>query len=101
MAGSGNAHLRGSDMVLRAENVNVEFNLGDKKVVRAVSGVSIDIAKGETLAVVGESGCGKSSLGKALLQLPKPTSGSVFLNGTDITANKSSRDEPLLEEIYA
>jgi uncharacterized protein YbaA (DUF1428 family) len=51
MAGSGNAHLRGSDMVLRAENVNVEFNIGDKKIVRAVSGVSIDIAKGETLAV--------------------------------------------------
>ena len=85
MAGSGNAHLRGSDMVLRAENVNVEFNLGDKKVV------SIDIAKGETLAVVGESGCGKSSLGKALLQLPKPTSGSVFLNGTDITALKGEK----------
>jgi peptide/nickel transport system ATP-binding protein len=78
-------------MVLRAENVNVEFNLGDKKVVRAVSGVSIDIAKGETLAVVGESGCGKSSLGKALLQLPKPTSGSVFLNGTDITALKGEK----------
>ena len=91
MAGSGNAHLRGSDMVLRAEKVNVEFNLGDKKVVRAVSGVSIDIAKGETLAVVGESGCGKSSLGKALLQLPKPTSGSVFLNGTDITALKGEK----------
>jgi peptide/nickel transport system ATP-binding protein len=78
-------------MVLRAENVNVEFNLGDKKVVRAVSGVSIDIAKGETLAVVGESGCGKSSLGKALLQLPKPTSGSVFLNGTDITVLKGEK----------
>jgi peptide/nickel transport system ATP-binding protein len=78
-------------MVLRAENVNVEFNLGDKKIVRAVSGVSIDIAKGETLAVVGESGCGKSSLGKALLQLPKPTSGSVFLNGTDITALKGEK----------
>jgi peptide/nickel transport system ATP-binding protein len=78
-------------MVLRAENVNVEFNIGDKKIVRAVSGVSIDIAKGETLAVVGESGCGKSSLGKALLQLPKPTSGSVFLNGTDITALKGEK----------
>ena len=91
MAGSGNAHLRGSDMVLRAENINVEFNLGEKKIVRAVSGVSIDIAKGETLAVVGESGCGKSSLGKALLQLPKPTSGSVFLNGTDITALKGEK----------
>jgi peptide/nickel transport system ATP-binding protein len=86
MAGTGNAHLRGEGMVLRANDINVEFKLGDKKVVKAVSGVSIDIAKGETLAVVGESGCGKSSLGKALLQLPKPTSGSVILNDVDITA---------------
>jgi peptide/nickel transport system ATP-binding protein len=72
-------------MVLRALDVNVEFSVADKKVVKAVSGVSIDIAKGETLAIVGESGCGKSSLGKALLQLPKPTSGTVILNGTEIT----------------
>jgi len=86
MAGTGNAHLRGEGMVLRANDINVEFKIGDKKVVKAVSGVSIDIAKGETLAVVGESGCGKSSLGKALLQLPKPTSGSVILNDVDITA---------------
>ena len=86
MAGTGNAHLRGEGMVLRANDINVEFKLGEKKVVKAVSGVSIDIAKGETLAVVGESGCGKSSLGKALLQLPKPTSGSVILNDVDITA---------------
>jgi len=86
MAGSGNAHLRGDGMVLRAIDINVEFNLGSQKIVKAVSGVSIDIAKGETLAVVGESGCGKSSLGKALLQLPKPTSGSVVLNDVDITA---------------
>jgi peptide/nickel transport system ATP-binding protein len=86
MAGTGNAHMRGEGMVLRAEDINVEFNLGENKIVKAVSGVSIDIAKGETLAVVGESGCGKSSLGKALLQLPKPTSGSVILNGVNITA---------------
>ena len=86
MAGTGNAHLRGDGMVLRANDINVEFNLGDKKIVKAVSGVSLDIAKGETLAVVGESGCGKSSLGKALLQIPKPTSGSVVLNDIDITA---------------
>jgi len=91
MAGTGNAHLRGDGMVLRANDINVEFNLGDNKIVKAVSGVSIDIAKGETLAVVGESGCGKSSLGKALLQLPKPTSGSVILNDVDITALRGEK----------
>ena len=91
MAGTGNAHLRGDEMVLRANDINVEFDLGDNKIVKAVSGVSIDIAKGETLAVVGESGCGKSSLGKALLQLPKPTSGSVILNDVDITALRGEK----------
>ena len=85
MAGTGRAHLRGEEMVLRAEDINVNFTLGDGKTVQAVSGVSFDIAKSETLSIVGESGCGKSSLGKALLQLPKPTSGSVILNNTNIT----------------
>ena len=85
MAGTGRAHLRGEEMVLRAEDINVNFSLGDGKTVQAVSGVSFDIAKSETLSIVGESGCGKSSLGKALLQLPKPTSGSVILNNTNIT----------------
>ena len=42
MAGTGNAHLRGDGMVLRANDINVEFNLGDKKIVKAVSGVSLD-----------------------------------------------------------
>jgi len=91
MAGTGNAHLRRDGIVLRANDINVEFDLGDNKIVKAVSGVSIDIAKGETLAVVGESGCGKSSLGKALLQLPKPTSGSVILNDVDITALRGEK----------
>ena len=45
--------------------------------VQAVSGVSFDIRRGETLGVVGESGCGKSTTGRAVLQLHKPTSGSV------------------------
>ena len=85
MAGTGRAHLRGEEMVLRAEDINVNFTLGEGKTVQAVSGVSFDIAKSETLSIVGESGCGKSSLGKALLQLPKPTSGSVILNNTNIT----------------
>jgi peptide/nickel transport system ATP-binding protein len=86
MAGSGKAHLRNSEeIILRVEDLTMEFPAGGKKFVRAVSGISFDIERGETLAIVGESGCGKSTLGKAILQLPKPTSGSVNFQGKQLT----------------
>ncbi len=53
--------------------------------VRAVDGVSFYIAEGETLGLVGESGCGKSSLGRAVLLLEKPTEGKIIFQGVDIT----------------
>ena len=86
MAGSGKAHLRNNDnIILRVEDLTMEFAVGRKKFVRAVSGISFDIERGETLAIVGESGCGNSTLGKAILQLPKPTSGSVNFQGQELT----------------
>lgn len=59
--------------------------LGEKKKVKAVDGVSFHIEQGETLGIVGESGCGKSSLGRTILQLIKPTSGDIFFGGKNIT----------------
>ena len=86
MAGSGKAHLRDGEMLLRVEDLTVEFDAPPGRKVHAVSGISFDISRGETLGLVGESGCGKSTTGRALLQLPKPTSGSVVLNGENLVA---------------
>ena len=56
--------------------------------VKAVDDVSFDVARGETLALVGESGCGKTTTGRALLRLIEPTRGSVHFDGTDVLALK-------------
>jgi peptide/nickel transport system ATP-binding protein len=86
MAGTGTAHLRSRDDVLvRVEDLVVEFPAKRGGRIHAVSGISFDIREGETLGVVGESGCGKSTTGRAIMQLPKPTSGSVCFGGTELT----------------
>ena len=86
MAGTGTAHLRdGDDILLRVEGLTVEFPAPGGNRVKAVSGISFDIKKGETLGLVGESGCGKSTTGRAIIQLPPPTAGSVQLNGDELT----------------
>src|SRR5687768_15439874 len=90
MAGTGTAHLR-ENALLRVDDLVVEFPAGPGNKVHAVSGISLDIVDGETLGLVGESGCGKSTTGRAIMQLPHPTSGSVSFNGKDLT--KLDREE--------
>ncbi len=86
MAGSGTAHMRNTvDAVLTVRDLTVEFRVAKDKIVKAVSGLSFDVIKGETLAIVGESGCGKTTLARAVLQLPPPNSGEVVFDGTDLT----------------
>ncbi|QLQ30671.1 MAG: ABC transporter ATP-binding protein [Candidatus Thiothrix singaporensis] len=63
--------------------------------VRAVDGVSLDIPKGRIVALVGESGCGKTTLGRAVLQLEKPTSGSIRLRGQELVGLSARELRPL------
>ena len=83
--------------ILTMKNVSVHFPVKGglpflkRGVIQAVSDVSLTVQHGETFGIVGESGCGKTTLANAMIGMVKPTSGEVFFNGTDL--NKLSRDE--------
>jgi oligopeptide/dipeptide ABC transporter ATP-binding protein len=67
--------------------------------VKAVDGITFDIAHGETLGLVGESGCGKSTAGRTIAKLLEPTSGNIVFNGSDITDYSRSQMRPLRSEM--
>jgi oligopeptide transport system ATP-binding protein len=96
-------------VLLRVENLTKYFpitgGLLGRQVgaVRAVDGISFDIKQGETLGLVGESGCGKSTTGRAILQLHKPTSGNVFFENADLTkisAEELRKLRPRMQMIF-
>ena len=90
MAGSGTAHLRPDLRPAAAgrEPRTSSSAAGRGRSVKAVTNVSLDVLEGETLGLVGESGCGKSTTGRAIMQLPRPTSGHVWFEGEDLTTLK-------------
>jgi oligopeptide transport system ATP-binding protein len=91
--------------VLRVANVTVDYDLGKRglfgprRSLRAVDGVSFDLAPGESLGIVGESGCGKSSLGRAILQLVRPTAGAVRFNGVDLCGLSAAALKPYRRDL--
>ncbi len=79
------------DELARVRDLVKHFQIeGSDDVVRAVDGVSFGLVRGETLGLVGESGCGKSTVGRCLLRLIEPTSGEVEFDGRDVIALNSS-----------
>jgi len=89
--------------LLSVHELSVEFRVPDGRTVHAVSGISFDLRRGETLGLVGESGCGKSSAARALMQLPPPTGGQVWFEGTDLAKQPAAqlrRLRPQLQMIF-
>ncbi len=76
-----------------------KFFESKKGTVKAVNGVSLNIIKGETLGIVGESGCGKTTLGRTIIKLIQPTSGKIYFNGKDITDLKENNMRKLRKEM--
>jgi peptide/nickel transport system ATP-binding protein len=91
--------------LLKVEDLSVWFPIKKSfwgkplQFTRAVDEVSFDVYKGETLGLVGESGCGKTTLGRTLLRLIEPTSGKIFYNGEELTARSGKSLQSMRRDI--
>jgi len=108
------SHENGQEILIKIKNLKKHFPIyrgilrRQVGAVQAVDGVTFNIYKGETLGLVGESGCGKSTTGRAILQLLKPTAGEVFFNEKELTKlgpgelRKTRRDlQMIFQDPYA
>lgn len=97
-----------NECLLQVDNLKKYFPQGRGKILKAVDDISFSIKKGETLGLVGESGCGKTTVGRTLLKLYQPDGGKIFFHGKDITTVSSheqtklySRMQMIYQDPYA
>ena len=89
-----------SELILETRNLTKHFEDARglikqrKTTVKAVDSVNIKVVKGETVGLVGESGCGKTTAGRTVLKLLEPTSGEIFFDGVDISRFNQSQMKP-------
>lgn len=72
-------------IALQVDNLKKYFTVGKRRVLKAVDDVTFSVAKGEVLGIVGESGCGKTTVGRTVSRLYEPTAGKIVFDGQDIT----------------
>ncbi|MGD6817635.1 ABC transporter ATP-binding protein [Metabacillus sp. 84] len=81
-----------AEKLLEVKNLKQYFNIGKPNMVKAVDDLSFEIFKGETLGLVGESGCGKSTTGRTIIRLYDATDGDVIFNGENVHGKKSKKE---------
>ena len=81
-----------NELLLQVKNLKQYFNEGKRNEVRAIENISFDVYKGETFGLVGESGCGKSTTGRAIIKLNDITDGEILYEGIDIQKIKNRKD---------
>src|SRR5919202_816367 len=87
--------------MLLLDHVSKHYDLGRRGLVRAVEDVSLEVQAGETVALVGESGCGKTTLAKLVLLLERPTSGAIRFEGQDVTALRGTALKAYRRQVQA
>ncbi|HWO75941.1 MAG TPA: oligopeptide/dipeptide ABC transporter ATP-binding protein [Bacillus sp. (in: firmicutes)] len=85
--------MSANEVLVEVKDLEKHFKLGKKSILRAVDGISFSIHKGETLGLVGESGCGKSTVGRTITQLYTPTGGEVLFNQEKLHAARSKEEQ--------
>ncbi|CAM3769995.1 ABC transporter ATP-binding protein [Mesobacillus thioparans] len=84
--------MENREKLLEIKNLKQYFNIGQPNEVKAIDGITFDIFKGETLGLVGESGCGKSTTGRTIIRLYDATDGEVLYKGENVHGKKSKKD---------
>ena len=84
--------MKKNEDLLVIKDLKKHFKINKKDTLKAVDGISFTIKKGETLGLVGESGCGKSTVGRTITQIYQPTSGEILFNNEDVHAKYSKAE---------